>query len=99
MHLNLLSQSLALVALAHYSAASLLARNNPPQPPCQYSYTEFVYSGCYFDSVSSRSLPFQSELEFTNATVEQCTAYCKGNNYRYAGLEYYGKTWTSNITN
>lgn len=55
-----------------------------------YPYTEFVYSGCYHDAVSSRSLPFQAELEFNNATVEQCTAYCKGNNYRYAGLEYYG---------
>ncbi|KAF2676831.1 WSC-domain-containing protein, partial [Lentithecium fluviatile CBS 122367] len=60
-------------------------------PPCVYPYTEFVYSGCYVDSVGSRALPFQTELEFNNATVEQCTAYCKGNNYRYAGLEYYGQ--------
>lgn len=73
------------------ASQSLFARNNPPQPPCVYPYTEFVYSGCYVDAVSSRALPFQAELEFNNATVEQCTSYCKGNNYRYAGLEYYGQ--------
>lgn len=82
--------SLGLVALASASG-HLLVRNNPPQPPCVYPYTKFVYSGCFVDSVSSRTLPFQTVLEFNNATVEQCTAYCKGNNYRYAGLEYFGK--------
>jgi len=73
----------------------LLARNNPPQPPCVYPYTDFVYSGCYVDSVGSRALPFQTELEFNTATVEGCTSYCKGNGYRYAGLEYYGITISS----
>ncbi|KAF2786774.1 WSC-domain-containing protein [Melanomma pulvis-pyrius CBS 109.77] len=73
------------------AAASLFARNNPPRPPCVYPYTKFVYSGCYQDSVFSRSLPFQADLDFNNATVEQCTAYCKGNNYRYAGLQYHGQ--------
>lgn len=88
----LLMSLYALLNLAAFASASelLWARNNPPQPPCVYPYTEFVYSGCFTDSVSSRALPFMTEMEFYNATVEQCTAYCKGNNYRYAGLEYYG---------
>jgi hypothetical protein len=73
------------------ASALLFPRTGEHQPPCVYPYTEFVYSGCYMDSVSSRSLPFQTKSEFTNATVEQCTSYCKGNNYRYAGLEYYGE--------
>ncbi|KAF1963834.1 WSC-domain-containing protein [Byssothecium circinans] len=82
-----------LLSLAVPASASgpLLIRNNPPQPPCVYPYTKFVYSGCFADSVSSRALPFMTELEFNNATVEQCTSYCKGNNYRYAGLEYHGQ--------
>ncbi|KAL5392928.1 hypothetical protein DPSP01_000621 [Paraphaeosphaeria sporulosa] len=90
--IDLLSQfaSVSLLAVAAASP-SLFARNNPPQPPCVYPYTKFVYSGCFADSVASRALPFKADLEFTNATIEQCTAYCKGNNYRYAGLEYYGQ--------
>ncbi|KAF2730129.1 WSC-domain-containing protein [Polyplosphaeria fusca] len=91
------SLSVALVlaiSLGSAQASNLLfARNNPPQPPCVYPYTDFVYSGCYLDSTSSRSLPFVAEMEFTNATVQQCIAYCKGNNYRYAGLEYYGQCY------
>ncbi|KAF2640151.1 WSC-domain-containing protein [Massarina eburnea CBS 473.64] len=79
------------VTLVSASGQLLSIRNNPPQPPCVYPYTKFVYSGCFGDSVSSRALPFMTELEFNNATVEQCTAYCKGNDYRYAGLEYHGQ--------
>jgi len=82
---------LALVGVASASGKFLFPRNNPPSPPCVYPYTKFVYSGCFKDAVFGRALPFQTELEFTNATVEQCTAYCKGNNYRYAGLEYHGE--------
>ncbi|PVH95642.1 WSC-domain-containing protein [Periconia macrospinosa] len=88
--LSVLLSFSGLVALAS-TTELLVARNNPPQPPCVYPYTKFVYSGCFVDSVSSRALPFMTELEFNNATVEQCTAYCKGNNYRYAGLEYHGQ--------
>ncbi|KAF2267440.1 WSC-domain-containing protein [Lojkania enalia] len=89
---GMLQLFLSLSALSLSTSATYLwERNNPPQPPCVYPYTEFVYSGCFHDSVSSRALPFMAEIEFNNATVEQCTAYCKGNNYRYAGLEYYGQ--------
>jgi hypothetical protein len=88
---KLMYSAVVLAAIASIASGSLLTRNNPPQPPCVYPYTKFVYSGCYHDAVFSRALPFQTELEWTNATVEQCTAYCKGNNYRYAGLEYYGE--------
>jgi hypothetical protein len=66
---------LALVGVAFASSNSLFPRNNPPSLPCAYPYTKFVYSGCFKDAVFGRALPFQTELEFTNATVEQCTAY------------------------
>lgn len=85
----------AVLGLAHISSLasaslSFIKRTGVQQPPCVYPYTEFVYSGCYADAVFNRSLPFETKLEFNNATVEQCTSWCKGNNYRYAGLEYYG---------
>lgn len=73
------------------TSASLFRRTGVQQPPCVYPYTDFVYSGCFVDAVYNRSLPFETALEFNNATVEQCTAWCKGNGYRYAGLEYYGE--------
>jgi hypothetical protein len=72
------------------ASVSFVKRTGVQQPPCAYPYTNFVYSGCYADAVYNRSLPFETKLEFNNATVQQCTAWCKGNNYRYAGLEYYG---------
>ena len=90
MSYRMLAVLLGLAAIAPLSSASLFRRTGEQLPPCAEPYTDFVYSGCYIDAVSSRSLPFQTTLEFNNATVQQCTAWCKGNGYRYAGLEYYG---------
>ncbi|KAF1987032.1 WSC-domain-containing protein [Aulographum hederae CBS 113979] len=94
----MLSAAFAASALfASATANSLLPRNDQvPVAPCAYPYTAFLYSGCYIDNppgVGLRALPFATPLEFNNMTVEACTAECKSNGYRYAGLEYYGQCY------
>ncbi|KAF2495308.1 WSC-domain-containing protein [Lophium mytilinum] len=93
MSIKTLSSAFALAALLSSATAhtTLQRRTQTPLPPCSYPFTDFVSSGCYVDSVSSRTLPFMAPIEFNNATIEICTAACKGNGYRYAGLEYYGQ--------
>jgi len=59
-------------------------------PPCIPEFQPFVYSGCYADSGNPAALSFRSNADMQNMTVESCVAICKGNGYRYAGLEYYG---------
>ncbi|KAG6045328.1 hypothetical protein E4U39_002462 [Claviceps sp. Clav50 group G5] len=59
-------------------------------PACTESFKPFVYSGCFQDGKSGNALFFRSSLDAGDMTVEKCTAECKGNGYRYAGLEYYG---------
>jgi hypothetical protein len=59
--------------------------------PCTSPFTPWTYVGCYDDSVHNPStLPFDTFGPFNNMTVELCISSCKGNGYRYAGLEYYG---------
>jgi len=78
----------------------------PAQPSCT-DYTPFVYAGCFVDTGSPRALLYSSDLDRTTMTVEKCVAFCKGmssvllklyhdltlqgNDYEYAGLEYYGQ--------
>ncbi|OCL14883.1 WSC-domain-containing protein [Glonium stellatum] len=93
MSFKMISTAFAVTALLSSATAFLEKRTQTPLPPCSYPYTPFIYSGCYYDAVYNRSLPFMAPIEFNNATVEQCTAACKGNGYRYAGLEYYGQCY------
>ncbi|TWU73628.1 hypothetical protein ED733_002615 [Metarhizium rileyi] len=58
-------------------------------PPCIEPFKPFVYSGCFQDS-NNNALVFRSSLDQMDMTVEKCIADCKGNGFRYAGLEYYG---------
>ncbi|KAG5980467.1 hypothetical protein E4U55_003993 [Claviceps digitariae] len=59
-------------------------------PPCTEPFKPFVYSGCFQEGKDSNALIFRSSLDTANMTVEMCMAECKGNGFRYAGLEYYG---------
>lgn len=69
-------------------------------PACTAPYTPFIYSGCFSDDNSTQpALSFRSDADFNNMTVEACTAECKGNGYRYAGLEYYGVCFCGNFIN
>lgn len=72
--------------------ASLVAKRwTPPLPSCS-SYTPYKYAGCFYDqSTPTTALIYRTDLPSSNMTVEICTAFCKGNDYQYAGLEYYGE--------
>ena len=69
------------------------ARRNSivPAPPCTYPFTNFNYVGCYTDPSTVRALIFDPGLDFDTMTPSLCIAACKGNGFRYAGLEYYGQ--------
>jgi len=49
--------------------------------------SNWTYSGCYTDSVASRSL---NGAGFTDASMtdESCVAYCAKNNWNFAATEY-----------
>lgn len=64
-------------------------------PPCLSPFKPFVYGGCYQDG-SPGALNFRSDLDQQDMTLEKCMAECKGNGYRYAGLEYYGVCFCGN---
>ena len=92
--MSLKSFTVASAALTLFSGvnAGLVQRNEEPAQPSCTDFTPFVYSGCFQDPSSpSRALLYNSGLNTQNMTVETCVAFCKGNDYRYAGLEYYGE--------
>ncbi|KAL8691683.1 MAG: hypothetical protein Q9224_004118 [Gallowayella concinna] len=78
-----------------HSLAALLPRNDgPTAPPCGVPFTPYLYAGCYTDPKSPPALAFSPVgLNRQNMTVETCAAVCKGNNFRYAGIEYYGECY------
>ncbi|CAH0002845.1 unnamed protein product, partial [Clonostachys byssicola] len=79
-----------LVAAAALLAPLATATERPPLPSCPSgNFTPFISKGCYSDD-ASKALDFRSPSSQYSMTVEQCTAECKGNGYRYAGLKYYG---------
>ncbi|PMD48803.1 WSC-domain-containing protein [Hyaloscypha variabilis F] len=76
--------------LAQVANASAVKRWGVPLPACTPA-TPFVYAGCFSDTGSTDALEYRSELDFNNMTIEACVDFCKGNDFRYAGLEYYGE--------
>ncbi|MCJ1352419.1 MAG: hypothetical protein MMC33_002403 [Icmadophila ericetorum] len=88
---------MAVRSLFAATAASLfvLARANdyPPLPPCTVPFAPFDFVGCFTDDGNHDTLPFATNLNFYNMTIELCIATCKGNDFRYAGLEYYGQCY------
>ncbi|TVY44145.1 WSC domain-containing protein [Lachnellula subtilissima] len=93
--LSFKSFTVASAALTLFSGvnvnAGLVQRNQQQPAPSCTSFTPFVYSGCFQDPSSPRALLYDSGLNTQNMTVEICVAFCKGNDYQYAGLEYYGE--------
>ncbi|KAK2593147.1 hypothetical protein QQS21_009157 [Conoideocrella luteorostrata] len=77
------------LAFAAVALVPLTQAWNIELPPCVEPFKPFVYSGCFQDG-SPNALVFRSSLDQRNMTVEKCIADCKGNGFRYAGLEYYG---------
>ncbi|KUJ21127.1 WSC-domain-containing protein [Mollisia scopiformis] len=73
-------------------SVDIVKRNQEPPGPSCTDFTPYVYAGC-FQNLGS---PYPDTLLYTgpntqNMTVETCVAFCKGNDYRYAGLEYYSE--------
>lgn len=68
-------------------------------PACTAPFRPFVYSGCFADNTPDATLSFHSDADRYNMTVEGCMAECKGNGFRYAGLEYYGECYCGNSVN
>ncbi|CZR69831.1 related to beta-1,3 exoglucanase [Phialocephala subalpina] len=86
-----LVSSVFLSLIANASASHVAKRWTPPLPSCS-SYTPYKYAGCFEDpSTPTTALIYRTDLPSGNMTVEVCTAFCKGNGYQYAGLEYYGE--------
>ncbi|KAE8451464.1 hypothetical protein EG329_004093 [Mollisiaceae sp. DMI_Dod_QoI] len=84
--------SVVLSLLSSASAAHVAKRWTPELPSCS-CFTPYKYAGCFADpSVPTTALIDRiTDLPAENMTVEVCTAFCKGNGYQYAGLEYYGE--------
>ncbi|KAH9898823.1 WSC domain-containing protein [Xylariomycetidae sp. FL2044] len=64
----------------------------PELPSCISPFEPYVPSGCY-DSLRNSGLDplvLRTDMNIYNMTVEQCTARCKGNGFKYAGLTYGG---------
>lgn len=88
----------AWAALAAVTLASTAQAWHVELPPCLDPFQPFVYSGC-FANPNGKSLTYRSSTSSRNQTIEGCVAECKGNGYRYAGLEYGGVCYCGNTVN
>ncbi|KAM3070359.1 hypothetical protein ACMFMG_010190 [Clarireedia jacksonii] len=73
------------------TAGSLLVERTQPDLPSCTNHTAFVYAGCFKDPSTPSALIERANLDFQNMTIQTCVDFCKGNGYKYAGLEYYGE--------
>ncbi|KAM0278087.1 hypothetical protein ACHAQH_005379 [Verticillium albo-atrum] len=88
----------AWAAFAALSLVSTVHAWHVELPPCVDKFQPFVNSGCYANP-NGKSLTYRSSTSSREMTVEKCVAECKGNGYRYAGLEYYGVCYCGNTVN
>ncbi|KAI1752935.1 WSC domain-containing protein [Xylaria castorea] len=87
-----------MVAIKSLTAITALSFVNTAQawyndlPSCLSPFDPFVYTGCYDNGQPGQmeALSLRTDLDTQNMTVEICVAHCKGNDYRLAGLSYYG---------
>ncbi|TWU70362.1 hypothetical protein ED733_000105 [Metarhizium rileyi] len=63
--------------------------------PCGRESKTFEYVGCVKDGNPS-ALIMRSVQDQSKMTVAKCSAVCKGNGFRYAGLKYYGVCYCGN---
>jgi hypothetical protein len=83
----------ASLTILPFANAGIVKRNQEPDQPSCVDFTPFTYAGCFRSPPGQAfdTLLFTGTLDKSNMTIEKCVAYCKGNDYRYAGIEYYGK--------
>jgi hypothetical protein len=89
----------AMAAMAAVALVGHVQATERPLPPCLDPFQPFVYSGCFQEKSGQQILPYRSEASSDTMTVEKCTAECKGNGYRYAGLVYYGVCYCGQTVN
>ncbi|KAK3185462.1 hypothetical protein K4F52_005772 [Lecanicillium sp. MT-2017a] len=89
-----IQRSLVAVATA-LSLGSFTQATNYEFPPCVDKYTPFTSQGCFTNA--DNALIMRSKASNKDMTVEKCTAICKGNAFRYAGLTYYGVCYCGNV--
>ncbi|TLD23076.1 hypothetical protein PspLS_07277 [Pyricularia sp. CBS 133598] len=80
-----------LMAVGALSLVGQVSATTVSLPSCPSPFTPYVYTGCYTSLSNPDTLPFRAEVSRADMTVEKCQAACKGNGYRFAGLEYYGE--------
>ncbi|EAA26914.2 hypothetical protein GE21DRAFT_4313 [Neurospora crassa] len=90
--LTLRAAALAAIALVHVGVRATTIE----LPPCLDPFQPFIYSGCYADTGNPHALSLRSQLNQQDMTIEKCVSVCKGNGFRYAGLEYYGVCYCGN---
>lgn len=74
--------SAALTLIAGVEAGALTKRNQELAEPSCTDYTPYVYSGCYHDPSTTKSLLYKwDDAPTNNMTVAKCTAFCKGKLY------------------
>ncbi|KAH7034935.1 uncharacterized protein B0I36DRAFT_381758 [Microdochium trichocladiopsis] len=71
---------LSLLSHVLLASAQLTLPSNVPTP--------YQYQGCWTDIGRTIEAAF---LETNDMTIQKCITFCKGQNYPYAGLEYYGQ--------
>lgn len=61
--------------------------------------TTYNFAGCYTDSVSNRTLKSYVDIANTpgSTTVAKCVSACKSQNYPFAGVEYGGGMFDTDI--
>ncbi|KAK3322262.1 WSC domain-containing protein [Apodospora peruviana] len=90
---------MASIALAALALAGTVQAWTVELPSCLDPFQPYVYSGCYEDTGKPDALSLRSQLDRNSMTVEKCVSLCKGNGYRYAGLEYYGNCYCGQTVN
>ncbi|KAJ6262673.1 hypothetical protein Dda_3485 [Drechslerella dactyloides] len=87
----------AVLASSLDTSSSQLSKRTyePHYPVCPYAFTDWEYVDCYNDP-DGKTLRFNPKINGPDMTIEKCWAACKGNGYRYAGLEYYSRCGCGN---
>lgn len=78
----------AALTLFHGASAGIARRWDIPAGPFCEDFTPFVYAGCFSDPGSPRALPFPSNIDTSNMTVELCVSFCKGMSAKGCGLHF-----------
>jgi hypothetical protein len=80
------------------TSTSTLATSVTHSTSASPTISNWSFAGCYVDSVNKRTLsvPFQLPPAAGDMTIEACTALCKAEGYKIAGVEYGAECFCDN---